>query len=182
MPIGSKTCDMCAVTGAIAPVGQPQPWQAPRDAVGPEALASSAASWAGGYQGRPSLPLELEKARKQVGWAARYFAVIGGLSAGLGICAELFEWTSVLGFFNWFSAIEGAIFVVLAYFARGASVVAIGIGAGLYFLDTLALLLSGHFSLFRLLILAVLIRAVLAANMVRKHAAASRAQDQSRAA
>ncbi|GAC1479155.1 MAG: hypothetical protein PVSMB9_02420 [Candidatus Dormibacteria bacterium] len=182
MPIGSKTCDMCAVTGSIAPVGQPVPWQPPKDAAAPGELASSAASWAGGYQGRPTAPLELEKARKQVRRAASYFAFIGGLSAGLGICAELFDWTAVLALFNWFSVAEGGIFLALAYFARGGSMVAIIIGACLYFLDTIALLFSGHFSVVRLLILAYLVRAVMAANQLRQQPKVSAAQDQSRAA
>ena len=173
---------MCAVTGSIAPVGQPAPWQSPTDAAGPNELASSAASWAGGYQGRPTLPLELEKAGKQVRRAASYFALIGVISAGLGICAEISDWTAVLGLFNWFSVAEGSIFLALAYFARRASMVAIIIGACLYFLDTLALLFSGHFSVLRLLVLAYLVRAVLAANQLRQQPKAAPAQDQSRAA
>jgi len=180
MPIGRKTCDICAVMGAIAPVQQP--WQPPVDAAAPSELASSAASWAGGYASRPSLNQDLEKAHKHVRRAVRYFAVYGGIAAGLGVAAEVFDWTAIQSIFNWFSAIEGGIFLVLAYLASRKSAVAIGIGAGLYFLDTLALLFSGHFSYLRLFILAVLIRSVLAANMLSKRAKTVAAPDQSRAA
>jgi hypothetical protein len=111
-----------------------------------------------------------------------HLSQFGGIAAGLGVAAEVFDWTAIQSIFNWFSAIEGGIFLVLAYLASRKSAVAIGIGAGLYFLDTLALLFSGHFSYLRLFILAVLIRSVLAANMLSKRAKTVAAPDQSRAA
>lgn len=173
---------MCAVYGAGTPVQQPQPWVPPADSAAPPELASSAASWAGGYASRPSLNQDLKKAHKHVRRAVLYFAIYGGIAAGLGVAAEVFDWTAVQSIFNWFSAIEGGIFLLLAYLASRRSAVAIGIGAGLYFLDTLALLFSGHFSYVRLFILAVLIRSVLAANMLRQHEKTAAAPDQSRAA
>ncbi|HEY0492971.1 MAG TPA: hypothetical protein VGD57_05850 [Candidatus Dormibacteraeota bacterium] len=181
MPIGSKVCDMCSVYGAGTPVQQPQPWVPPADSVAPPQLASSAAAWAGG-QARPSQPLELQKARKQVLRAARIFAILGGISAGIGVLAEVLDWTAVLGLFNWFSVVEGGIFIGLAYFARSGSIIAISLGAGLYFLDTIALLFSGHFSIFRLIVLAVLVRAVMAAKLLRQQPKAAAGADQFRAA
>ena len=181
MPIGSKTCDVCSVYGAGTPV-QPQAWVPPANAAVPAQLASSAASWAGGHAARPSQPLQLDKARKQVRRAARYFVVVGGISVGLGTLAELFDWTAVQGLFNWFAVGEGAIFLAIAYFVRGGSMTAIVIGAALYCLDTLALLFAGYFSIVRLLIIAVLIRAVLAANLLRLQRKAASTPDQSRAA
>jgi len=161
---------------------QPVAWQPPKDAAGPGELASSATSWAGGYDKRPTAPVELAKARKHVRRASTYFAVIGGISVGWGTLAELFDWTAVQGLFNWFSAGEGAIFLAIAYFVRGGSMPAIVIGAALYCLDTLALLFAGYFSIVRVLIIAVLIRAVLAANLLRQQRKAASAPDQSRAA
>jgi len=182
MPLGSKTCDMCAVTGAVAPVQQPQSWVPPADAAAPSELAASAASWAGGYATRPTQPLELEKARKQVRRAATYFAVIGTLSVALGLAAEIFDWTAVLALLNWFTVAEGSIFLVVAYFARSGSLIAVGTGAALYFLDSLALLFSGHFSIIRVFILVALGRAVLAAYQLRQHTRTPAAQSQSKAA
>lgn len=161
---------------------QPVAWRPPTDAAGPGELASSASSWAGGYESRPTAPLELVKARKQVRRTATYFAVIGGISVGLGTLAELFDWTAVQGLFNWFAVGEGAIFLAIAYFVRGGSMTAIVIGAARYCLDTIALLFAGYFSVVRVLIIAVLIRAALAANLLRQQRKAAAAQDQSRAA
>lgn len=183
MPIGSKTCDICSTYGAATPVQQPQAWVAPAEAAAPVELASSAASWSGGYDNRPGKPAELQKARKQVRRAARIFAIVGGLSVALGLAAEVFDWTSVLGLINWYTVAEGSIFLVLAFFAGKGSLVAVAAGAALYFLDSIALLFSGHFSVVRLLILAVLVRAVLAANMLRQQGqTATAGNDQTRAA
>jgi hypothetical protein len=183
MPMGSKVCDMCSVygAGAVAPVQQP--WQPPKEAAGASELATSAATWAtvpGAV--RPSSDAALLKARKQVRRAARYFAVIGGLSVALGALSELLDWTAVLAVFNWFTVAEGAIFLALAYFARTGSLVAVGTGAGLYLLDTIALLVSGHFSIIRVFILVALARGVLAANVLRQQSKATVPESQSRAA
>lgn len=180
MPIGSKTCDMCSVygAGAVAPVQQP--WQPPKEAAGASELATSASSWATapGVVPPPS-DAALLKARKQVRRAATYFAVIGAISVALGLAAEVFDWTPVLALLNWYTVAEGSIFLLLAYFARGGSLIAIGTGAALYFLDSLALLFSGHFSIVRVFILLALGRAVLAAYQLRQHAKTSSAQRQS---
>jgi len=169
MPTGSKTCDMCSVygAGAVAPVQQP--WQPPKDAAGASELATSAASWATAPGiVRPPSDAALLKARKQVRRAATYFAVIGTISVALGLAAEVFDWTALLGLVNWYSVGEGVFFLVLAYFARKGSIFAILAGGGLYFLDSLAWAFSGHVSIVRMLILFVLFRAALAAKMLRR--------------
>ena len=183
MPIGSKTCDMCAVygAGAVAPVQQP--WQPPTAAAGPSELSTSAASWAAAPGAvRPPSDAALLKARKQVRSAAIYFAVIGALSVALGLAAEIFDWTAVIALLNWYTVGEGSIFLLLAYFARNGSLVAVATGAALYFLDSIALLFSCHFSIIRVFILLALGRAVIAAYQLRQHGRTPAEQPQSKAA
>ena len=90
IPLGSKSCDMCAVTGAVAPAQQPQVWQPPTQASAPTELASSAASWsAAGGAVRPALPADIQKAQKRVRQAWQFIAFIGALSVIAGMVAEL---------------------------------------------------------------------------------------------
>jgi hypothetical protein len=184
IPLGSKSCDMCATVGAVAPAQQA--WTPPKEAAGPVELSSSAASWAAQPGAvRPPLPAELERAKKELRSGFRIFAIIGVLNLGVGLVAELADVTALQGLFNWFSVIEGAIFLVIAVFVRNGSMVATSIGAGLYFLDTVALIFAGYFSIVRIVILFFLGRAILSANFLRQHRKAMRQQppvDQSRAA
>ena len=179
--MGSKTCDMCATIGAIAPA-QPA-WTPPKEVAGAPELSSSAASWA-------TVPgtirkTDLDKATKGVRRAFRIYAIIGVLNLGVGLLAELADLTALQGLFNWYSAIEGGIFLLIAYFVRRGSLAATIVGALLYLLDTLALILSGSFSIVRLVVLVFLGEAILAANQLRKQRKLLRQQppvDQSRAA
>lgn len=164
IPLGSKTCDMCATVGAIAPV-QPV-WTPPKDAAGAAELASSAASWA--LPAGATRKTDLDKATKGVRRAFQIYAILGVLNLGLGLLAELADLTALQGLFNWYSAIEGGIFLVIAYFVRSGSMPAAIVGAVLYFLDTLALIFAGYFSVVRIIILAVLGEAILATNQLRK--------------
>lgn len=169
IPLGSKNCDMCAAVGSVAPVQQPEIWQPPVQTGPPVELASSAASWVGGRDARPTSTVELEKARKAVRRAARVFMIVGGITAGLGLVVELANITSLQGFVNWGTVAEGSVFLVLALFAWRGSIVAIGIGTVLYILDTLILLATGHFSVLRILIILWLGQAFLSANVLRRH-------------
>lgn len=168
IPIGSKTCDMCAAVGAVAPAQQA--WTPPKEAAAPQELSSSAASWAaqpGAVRG--PLPADLERAKKEVASGFRIFLIIGLLNLGAGLVAELGDITVLKSLFNWFSVAEGAIFLVIAVFVRSGSMVATAIGASLYFLDTLALIFAGYFSIVRIVILFFLGRAILSANYLRQH-------------
>jgi hypothetical protein len=184
IPIGSKTCDMCAAVGAVAPAQQS--WTPPTEAAAPHELSSSAASWAAQPGAvRAPLPADVERAKKELASGFRIFAVIGLLNLGGGLVAELGDVTVLKAFFNWFSVIEGATFLVIAVFVRSGSIVATTIGASLYFLDTLALIFAGYFSILRIVILFFLGRAILSANFLRQHRKRMRQQppvDQSRAA
>jgi len=183
IPLGSKACDLCALTGSIAPVGQPVAWQPPKDAAAPTELASSAASWAApAGAARPTLSAQVQKAHKQVRAAWQFIAFVGALTVTLGLVAELGTVTFLLNYFDWFSVAEGVIFLTLAWFIRGGSVVATVIAAALYILDTVALLFIGHFGFFRIFIIAFLLRSVGSAFLLRQQRRSTSAQDQSRAA
>jgi hypothetical protein len=170
IPIGSKSCDMCAVTGAVAPAQQPQVWQPPAQAAGPGELVPSAASWAAtGGAVRPAPSADIQKAQKRVRHAWQFIAFIGALSVVAGTVAELGNIDLLQNYFDWYSVAEGAIFLVLAYFVRRGSLIALGIAIGLYALDTVALAVTGHFGIIRILILLFLLRSFGSANLLRQH-------------
>ena len=170
IPIGSKRCDMCAVTGAIAPAQQPLMWQPPPQAAPPSELASPAASWAAASGAAPpALPTDIQKAQKRVRHAWQFIAFIGALSVVLGTVAELGNIDLLQNYVDWYAVVEGAIFLVLAYFVRRGSLIALGIAIGLYALDTVALFATGHFGIIRILILLFLLRSLGSANQLRQH-------------
>ncbi|HEX9097116.1 MAG TPA: hypothetical protein VF990_13565 [Candidatus Dormibacteraeota bacterium] len=164
IPLGSKTCDMCATVGAIAP-SQPV-WTPPKEVAGAAELSRSAASWA--TTPGTIRQTDLEKAKKGVRRGFRIYAIIGIINVGLGLLAELADLAPLQSIFNWYSAVEGGIFLLIAYFVRRGSLAATIVGAVLYLLDTLALILAGSFSIVRLVILVFLGEAILAANQLRK--------------
>jgi hypothetical protein len=184
IPLGRKDCDICTTVESIAPVQQA--WTPPKVAAGPQELSSSAASWAA-HPGavRAPLPADIEKARKELTSGFRIFLIIGLINLVAGLVAELGNVAALQKLFNWFSVIEGAIFLAVAIFVRKGSMVATSIGAGLYFLDTVALILTGYFSIVRIIILFFLGRAILSANFLRQHRKSMQQQpaaNQSRAA
>lgn len=174
IPIGSKSCDMCATMESIAPAQQPQAWTPPAwtppaQSAAPIELASSAASWAAVPGAvRPTGAAELLKARKALRRAFWIFAIVGGISVALGLVVEVANITALKGLANWFAVGEGAIFLILAYFTRRGSMVATIIGTALYILDTVALMFAGRFSIVRVVIIVALIQAVLSANLLRQ--------------
>jgi hypothetical protein len=180
IPLGSKACEICAIYGATAPA-QPV-WTAPKEAAGGSELASSAASWA--TSPGAIRKTDLDKATKGVRRAFRIYAIIGAINLGLGLLAELADVTALQGLFNWYSAVEGGIFLAIAYFVRGGSLPAAIVGGVLYLLDTLALIFAGYFSFVRLIIMVFLGEAILSANQLRKQRKmqAQSPVDQSRAA
>ena len=157
---------MCAAIGAVAPSQQPQVWQPPTQAPVPTQPDASAA--AGGAV-RPSPPADIQKAQKRVRQAWQFIAFIGALSVVAGAVAELGNIDLLQNYFDWYSVAEGAIFLVLAYFIRRGSLIALGIAIGLYALDTIALLVTGHFGIIRILILLFLLRSLGSANLLRQH-------------
>jgi hypothetical protein len=137
----------------------------------------------------PQVPAaDVRKAQKSVRNAYRFIAFIAFLNIGLGALAELGNVDILQSYFDWFAVGEGAVFLVLAYFIRGGSLVALGIAIGLYALDTVAFFVQGRFPIIRIAILLYLLKAFSSANLLRqqRRLLASPAQpgttDQSRAA
>ena len=171
IPLGSKSCDMCATTGAIAPVRQPV-WTPPTDLAGTASTqppGQAPVNWSAYQAPAPAVSsTEVEKARKAMNQAFWIFAIVGGISVGVGAIAELADLAALQGFFNWASVGEGAIFLLLAYYTRRGSFIAVAIGTALYVLDSVVLLFAGYFSIVRVLIILGLVRAVLSANLLRQ--------------
>ena len=182
IPLGRKSCDMCAAVGAVAPAQQR--WTPPKEAA-PQELSSSATSWAAASgAARPALPGDLKKAQKKVREAWQFIAAIGLLNIGVGILAEAASITPLLNYFDWFSVGVGIVFLVLAYFIRGGSMIAMGITIGLYALDTALLFWTGHFAIIRIVVLVFLVQGLGSLNLLRQQrkAAANQSPDQLRAA
>ena len=118
--------------------------------------------------GRPALPTDLKKAEKKVREAWQFIAAIGVINIGVGILAEAASITVLLNYFDWFSVGVGVVFLALAYFIRGGSMVAMGITIGLYALDTLLLFWTGHFAIFRIIVLVFLVQALGSLNLLRQ--------------
>ena len=177
IPIGRKSCDMCATVGAVAPAQQA--WTPPKEAAAPQELSSSAASWAAASgAARPALPTDLKKAEKKVRDAWQFIAAIGLLNIGVGILAEAAGITALLNYFDWFPVGVGVVFLILAYFIRGGSMVAMGITIGLYALDTALLFWTGHFAIIRIVILVFLVQGLGSLNLLRQQRkAAAQQQD-----
>jgi hypothetical protein len=186
IPLGSKTCDMCAAVGAVAPAQQV--WTPPTEAAAPHELSSSAASWAAAPgAARPVLPTDLKKAEKKVREAWQFIAGIGVLNIALGVVAESAGIPVLLNYFDWFSVGVGVVFLVLAYFIRRGSMVAMGITIALYALDTFLLFFTGHLAIIRIVILVFLVQGLGSLNLLKQQRkAAARQQatgsDQMRAA
>ncbi|TMF10146.1 MAG: hypothetical protein E6I37_12760 [Chloroflexi bacterium] len=175
IPIGRKSCDMCAAVDAVAPA-QPV-WTPPKEAAAPHELSASAASWAAASgAARPALPADLKKAQKKVREAWQFIAAIGLLNIGVGILAEAANITPLLNYFDWFSVGVGVVFLVLAYFIRGGSMVAMGITIGLYALDTALLFWTGHFAIVRIVILVFLLQGLGSLNLLRQQRKAAAQQ------
>jgi len=174
---------MCAVVGAVAPAQQV--WTPPKEAAAPQELSSSAANWAAvSGAARPALPADLKKAQKKVREAWQFIAAIGLLNIGVGILAEAASITPLLNYFDWFSVGVGIVFLVLAYFIRGGSMIAMGITIALYALDTALLFWTGHFAIIRIVVLVFLVQGLGSLNLLRQQrkAAANQSSDQLRAA
>lgn len=191
IPLGSRDCDMCKTTAAIAPAA-PVAWQPPANAMPVSELASSAASWATG-QAAPTgslSPLDVagsarvNRARSRLRWAWIAAAAVGTISAGVSLVVELAPVPDLQNVFNWGSFVEGAIYCLLAYFISRRSKIALGIATGLYVLDFIALLLLGHalgVSIVRFAVLFAFFRAFGAIDVLKQAdaaAAAARAQGQ----
>lgn len=165
---------MCAVTGSIAPAQPVVSWQPPQPSpIAPPATTQPVATWPAGTQPGPTAavkkPADIVKAEKRVKEAWQFLAFIACVWIVLGTVAELANVGGLLNYFDWYAVAEGAIYLVLVYFIRRGSLVALGIAVGIYALDTVALLLTGSFFIIRLFILVFLVRSVAAAYQLRQY-------------
>lgn len=183
MPLGSKTCDICATLTSIAPSpsayapAQPVTWTAPQPSASvplqstaaPQASGGSIPVWNAAPVAVPvvgtAASIKAQKALRRAFWL---FVIVGGLSVGIGTLAELGDIGELQGLFNWYSVGEGAAFLLLAYFTWRGSLIAAVIGTGLYILDTVALLIGGYFSIVRVVIIIGLGQAILTAYQFRR--------------
>lgn len=185
IPLGSKKCDMCATTDAIAPAqpiasippqapvtwnpSQQPVWNPPQPGSVPSGVVGSTPTWPTTPVVVPATALTVSlKGQKALRRAFWLFVIVGGLSVGLGMLAELGDMGELQGIFNWYSVGEGAVFLVLAYFTWRGSLIAAIIGTALYVLDTVGMVLLGYFSPIRVLIIIGLAQAILTAYQFRQ--------------
>jgi hypothetical protein len=200
IPLGSKRCDMCAAVSSVAPVYQPPvPPPAPTPVSFPAsytppatgALPPPPPGWSYATTARPSpapaaTPVHIQKAEKEVQAAWHWLAIVGALYIVLGGLTTFGFMDDLNGLFGGWALAIGATFLVLAYFVRQGSIVALVIAVAIYALYTIAFFAAGSFAIIRILVLAWLLRKLYAMYLVRQHRKAralqSPAPDQTRAA
>jgi hypothetical protein len=199
IPLGRKSCDMCAAVGAVAPAYQPQMSPPPPPASAPLYSPPVAGSVARPPRGTftqppggaytqapgggstppppgwayatapPAVPANIQKAEKEVKSAWHYLVFLGVLYIVLGALTGMGYMDDLNGLFGWIAVVIGMVFLSLAFFVRQGSVVALGIAIGVYALYTVAFFLSGAFAFFRVIVLLYMLRSLGAMNTVRQH-------------
>jgi len=197
IPLGSKRCDMCAAVAAVSPAYQPQaspppaPVSAPltftpppADALAPPPGWSYATSQPAPV--RAAAPAHILKAEKEVEAAWHWLAIVGTMYIVLGAITTLGYADDLNGLFGGWALAIGATFLVLAYFVRRGSILALMIAVAVYALYTIAFFAAGSFAIIRILVLGWLLRKLYAMYIVRQHRRAQVQQppsaDQTRAA
>jgi hypothetical protein len=167
IPLGSKSCDMCRAVGAVIPAEPARGWTPPTGAASQPPFPAPVTWSAPAVSAVP--PADILKAQKSVRNVYRFIAFVAFLNIGLGALAELGNVDILQSYFDWFAVGEGVLFLVLAYFIRGGSMIALGIAIGLYVLDTVAFFAQGRFPIIRIAILLYLLKALGSANLLRQH-------------
>jgi hypothetical protein len=183
IPLGSKKCDMCAAVGSVAPAYQPpMPPPAPTPVSAPMADRAPAAGalpppppgWSYATTARPApvaaaTPAHIQKAEKEIKAAWHWLAIVGAMYIVLGGLTTFGYMDDLNGLFGGWALAIGATFMVLAYFVRQGSIVALVIAVAIYALYTIAFFAAGSFSVIRLVVLAWLLRKLYAMYTVRQH-------------
>jgi len=199
IPLGRKRCDMCAAVGAVAPAYQPQASPPPAPVTAPVAYTPPDAGalpppppgWSYATTARPApipaaMPAHIQKAEKEVQAAWHWLAIVGTMYIVLGAITTFGYMDDLNGLFGGWALAIGATFLVLAYFVRQGSILALVIAIAVYALYTIAFFAAGSFAIIRILVLAWLLRKLYAMYMVRQHRRAQAQQppapDQTRAA
>ena len=191
---------MCAAVSSVAPAYQPPP---PLPAPTPVSFPASYTPPASGALPPPppgwsyattarrapapaATPVHIQKAEKEVQAAWHWLAIVGALYIVLGGLTTFGFMDDLNGLFGGWALAIGATFLVLAYFVRQGSIVALVIAVAVYALYTIAFFAAGSFALIRILVLAWLLRKLYAMYLVRQHrktqAQQPPAPDQTRAA
>jgi hypothetical protein len=182
IPLGSKSCDMCAAVGSVAPAYQPPvPRPTPTPMAAPVAytpptdgtLPPPPPGWSYATAARPApaqaMPVHIQKAQKEVQAAWHWLAIVGAMYIVLGGITTFGYADDLNGLFGGWALAIGATFLVLAYFVRQGSIVALVIAVAIYALYTIAFFASGSFAIFRIIVLAWLLRKLYAMYIVRQH-------------
>ena len=103
--------------------------------------------------------------------AWRWLATVGAFYIVFGLLTELNYLSDPNSLFGIWAVLVGASFLLLCYFVRQGSFIALAIAIGVYALYTLRFFLAGYFAIFRLIILAILLRWLASAYLVRQHRA-----------
>jgi hypothetical protein len=190
IPLGSKNCDMCATTAAIAPAQAIPSWRPPAAVASNQPAVDSPPTAQASSQPAASTtpPMAIARGAKQVRFAWRFLLYIGIAYIVLGALTEfgyLDDYQSLFG--SWAIAI-GAAFLICAYFVRQGSIVALAAAVLIYGLYTLAFLAAGAAVtvIIRALIWIRLLQSLIAMNTLRQYrrsgAQQPPANDQNRAA
>jgi len=181
IPLGSKSCDMCAAVGAVAPAYQPQT---------PPPLNPPPPGWSYATAQpapiRAAAPAHIQKAEKEVKAAWHWLAIVGAMYIVLGGLTTFGYMDDLSGLFGGWALAIGATFLVLAYFVRRGSILALVIAVAVYALYTIAFFAAGSFAIMRILVLAWLLRKLYAMYTLGQHRRAQTQQppaaDQTRVA
>jgi hypothetical protein len=128
---------------------------------------------------RAAAPAHIQKAEKEVQAAWHWLAIVGAMYIVLGGLTTFGYMDDLSGLFGGWALAIGATFLVLAYFVRQGSILALMIAVAVYALYTIAFFAAGSFAIIRILVLAWLLRKLYAMYTVRQH---RRAQAQQSAA
>src|SRR5438445_13754618 len=153
IPLGSKSCDMCAAVGAHAPAYRPQ--RSPPRNPPPPGWSYATAQPA---PIRAATPAHILKAEKEVKAAWHWLAIVGTMYVVLGALTTFGYMDDLSGLFGGWALAIGATFLVLAYFVRRGSILALVIAVAVYALYTIAFFAAGSFAIMRILVRAWLLR------------------------
>lgn len=195
IPLGSKSCDMCAAVSSVAPAYQPQMSPqpspvSPKYAVSPPpasvtpppagALPPPPPGWSyASAQPAPApaaRPARIQRAEKEVQAAWHWLAIVGAMYIVLGGLTTFGYMDDLSGLFGGWALAIGATFLVLAYFVRQGHILALVMAVAVYALYTIAFFAAGSFAIIRILVLAWLLRKLYAMYLVRQHRQANAQQ------
>ena len=184
IPLGLRDCPFCSRLSLTA-AGSSETGPVVGEVSSDYPVTWGAATARGSLE--PELAPEIKKGSSRLRFAWVAAAALGALSAGVGLIAELGSVRDLLGaHVNWGTVVEGLVYLVLAFFIRRRSQLALAVTTALYGLDAIAYLLSGHvsvtFVLIRIGIFAAFVQAFSAINQLKEFDARSAGTTRTQAA